>query len=107
MAIILQIFKGQKSIENFRASILRLKEDVAALTSVPKYQRSEVKAKIRQVIDKDLPKKTTGTFVRQKDGEGEGRREGKKGVVLLEALLGKGDLLTSTKSFMPTYHVSL
>ena len=58
--MILDIFKGKKTLENFRESILRLKEDEVTVMSVPKYQRSEVKAKIRQIIDKDLPKKATG-----------------------------------------------
>jgi len=58
--IILNVFKGTQSLEQFRESILRLKEDVARLMNVPSYQKSEVKAQIRKIIDKELPRKTTG-----------------------------------------------
>lgn len=60
LELLLDVFKGKKTLENFRESILKLKEDVAGSLSVSKYQKSEVKAKIRSIIDKELPKRTTG-----------------------------------------------
>lgn len=64
MAIILDVFREKKTIESFRQAILKLKEDVAGLLSVPKYQRSEVKAKIRELIDRNLPKEASGKLYR-------------------------------------------